>query len=135
MTLEYLQDLEFTTELEKEIKEIILNNIQDYENPIDFFNDLAKYGCVSGMISEMVWFSDTVSFCKRHKEDINEKISEIMDCHCITSLTELLGDRFDNTDFLCIGDQNQNLITWFIFEETCSSILMTFENEIELKAA
>ena len=135
MTLEYIQALEANTDLEQEIKEIIINNIEDYENPKNFFTDLAQYGCVSGMVSEFVWYSDTVSFCKRHKEDINEAISEIMDCYGVTSLAELLGNRFDNTDFLCIGDQNQNLITWFIFEETCASVLRTFENEIELEVA
>jgi len=132
MTLEYIKSLEFTTELEKEIKEIIINNVEDYENLIDFFNDLANYGCVSGMVSELVWYNDTVDFCKRHKEDINEAISETLECYGIDNIKDLIGERFDTTDFLCIGDQNQNYITWFIFESTCNSILESFENEREV---
>ena len=57
MTIEYIESLEFTTELEKEIKEIIIYNIEG------------------------------------------------------------------------IGQQNQNLLTWFIFETTCVSIVDNFENE------
>ena len=132
MKLEYLHSLEFTTELEQEIKEIIINNIEDYENPINFFNDLSSYGCVSGMVSELVWYSDTVDFCKRHKEDINEAISELMEYYGTTSIKDLFGDRFDNEDFLCIGDHNKNLITWFIFETTCASIIENFENKMEV---
>jgi len=129
MTIEHIESLEFTTELEKEIKEIIINNVEEYENPIDFFNDLANHGCVSGMVSELVWYSDTVDFCQRHKEDINEAISELMECYGTTSIKDLFGDRFDNEDFLCIGQQNQNFLTWFMFETTCASIVDNFENE------
>jgi hypothetical protein len=134
MTQDHLENLKCTSELDKEIKEIVLNNIQDYEEPMNFFNDLASHGCVSGMISELVWFSDTVSFCKRHKEETNERISELIDCYGVMSLAELLGDRFDKTDFLCLGDSNQNLITWFIFEEACDSIVRDYENKEEFGA-
>ena len=132
MILEYIQELEFSTELEKEIKEIVINNVESYDNPEDFFTDLVENGCISGMVGELVYYSDTVSFCKRHKEDINNSIYEIMDCYGVESPKDLFGDRFDDTDFLFIGDQNQNLITWFIFEETCASIFRDYKNSMEV---
>ncbi len=132
MTIEYIQELEYTTELEREIKEIIINNVAGYENTKDFFIDLSKNGCISGMLSELVYYSDTIAFCKRHKEDNNSAIYEIMECYGAQSTKELFGDKFDDTDFLCIGEQNQNLITWFIFEETCSSIYRDYQSSLEV---
>lgn len=128
MTSQDIKDLETTTELELEIKEIIVNNVEAYNNPVDFFTDVANSGCKSGMINELHCYNQTSNFVKRHAEDINDAISEILDMLGIDSIEELLGDKFDDTDHLCIGQVNRNLIAWFIFEASCESILNNFND-------
>lgn len=122
MTLKYLQDLEATTALEQEIKEIILNNVKNYDEPTVFFEDILNYGCKSGMISELFYYKDTVDFCKRHSFDINEVMSDLLSLYDLKNIRELLADKFDASDPSCINNHNLNLIVWFIFEETCRSV-------------
>lgn len=122
MTLQDLKELEYTTELEQEIKEIILNNVKNYDEPIVFFEDLLNYGCKSGIISELFSYADTVDFCKRHSSDINEVISDLLSLYDLKNIRELFADEFDVSDPLCINNHNLNLIAWFVFEETCRSV-------------
>lgn len=122
MTLQDLKELEYTTELEQEIKEIILNNGKNYDEPTVFFEDLLKYGCKSGMISELFYYTDTVDFCKRHSSDINEVISDLLNLYDLKNIRELFADEFDVSDPLCINNHNLNLIAWYVFEETCRSV-------------
>ncbi|MCD4667850.1 MAG: hypothetical protein K8R44_04590 [Sulfurimonas sp.] len=131
MTLEYIESLEATTELEREIKEIIINNVESYDNPRDFFNDILEHGCISGMINELCWYNQTTDFCTRHAEDINSAMYEILEMTGVDSAKDLL-TGFDETDFLIIGNHNQNLICWFIFESSCESILRSYEDEMEV---
>ena len=122
MTLQDLKALEYTTELEQEIKEIILNNAKNYDEPTVFFEDLLNYGCKSGMISELFYYVDTVDFCKRYSSDINEVISDLLSLYDLKDIRELLADNFDVNDPLCINNHNLNLIAWLVFEETCRSV-------------
>lgn len=59
-----------------ELKEIFQTNIVDYERGAGFFDDLA-HGCVSGTLSEFIYYSDTKDFYLRHMDDIDNYINEL----------------------------------------------------------
>jgi hypothetical protein len=83
------------------------------EEITNFFNDLSKYGCVSGMISFLVWYSDTHTFFDNHYEEIEELREEFEES---TGLKlEIKGDL-------------KNFLAWFSFEETAYQIA----NELNL---
>lgn len=102
-----------------ECKEIIENNLESYDNASDFFDDLSQNGCQSGMVSELIWYSDTVAFYERHESDISEMLSDMLDSYGLNSPDELFGDNWDKTDPLAVEDLNRNLLAWFAFEEVC----------------
>ena len=129
MTLEYIEALETNNELEAEIKEIIISNVERYENPIDFFTDLENGGCVNGQINELYENSDTSDFCKRHAEDINKFLFEILEMTGVDNIQDLFGDKFDHTDFFCLGSHNKNIISWYVFEGSCDLFLRNYRNE------
>jgi len=122
MKMKTIKSYEPKTGLEKATKKIILNNVsKGYVE--GFFEDLMNHGCVSGWVSELVYYSDTVKFFKKHREDINELLKETLWSFGNESCPSIIfGDRFDTEDILCIEQQNQNLLAWFAFEETTRHI-------------
>jgi hypothetical protein len=106
--------------LNKEVLEIIESNAEAYDDKQDFFNDLAQSGCISGMISELIYYSDTCAFYERHKSEINQLLSELINSSGM-SVDELFRD-WDNEDPLALETQNQNILAWFAFEEMAQRI-------------
>lgn len=89
--------------------------------------DLQRYGCVSGMIGELIYYDDTTKFFDEYKEEINEMLSNVIEgTGC--SMEELFGDKFDKEDPLVIDYSNKNLLAWFGFEETVNNL---YENIYE----
>lgn len=41
--------------------------------------DLQRYGCVSGMITDLIYYDDTNKFYDNYKDDINELLSNLLD--------------------------------------------------------
>lgn len=72
-----------------------------------FLIDLFRFGCISGMIAGMVWYSDTESFFDRHYEEIEVIRLEYED---------LTGET------LRIPSQLKNFLAWFAYEQTAFAI-------------
>ncbi len=108
--------------LQNTVKEWINEQIEEgYTSCVD---DLLQNGCQSGMVSELIYYSDTVAFFRRHKKEINELLSDCLDgCGC--TVDELFGHKWDGSDPLAEDTQNQNLLAWFAFEETAQRVAHT----------
>jgi len=121
LSIEDIQNYIAKTKLEREVKEIILNHIEeDYVE--NFFEDLLNNGCISGMIGELIYYKDTLAFFERHKEDITELLYELLDSCGFTCPNQLFGDSWDKEDPLALETTNQNLLAWFAFEEVARNI-------------
>ena len=68
-----------------------------------FFNDLFRYGCISGMITSLIYYVDTHNFYNMYYNEI-EELREIHE----TSIGEPLN----------IEGDLKNFMAWFAFEET-----------------
>ena len=96
--------------------------IENYKNStieelILAMENLMQYGCISGMIPNLIYYEDTTNFYNKYKSRINEMISNIG-----IPMEEIFGDRFDEEDPLVLDITNKNLLAWFGFEETTSQI-------------
>jgi len=129
MKIKDIKSYQASTKLEKAVKKIILNNVEK-GYVCSFFEDLMRIGCVSGMIGELIYYHDTVKFYKKHKEDINTLLYELIEGCGFNSPKELFGDRWDTEDPLCIEQTNQNLLAWFAFEETARNIAINLGLEL-----
>ena len=85
-----------------------------YDNIQDFFSDLLQHGCVSGMISSLIYYKDTEEFFDNHYE-------EIIDLK--TEFEESTGEP------LKIPHQIKNHLSWFAFELVGRQLA----NELELE--
>jgi hypothetical protein len=114
-------------DLTKEVEQLIEDNTDEGLLTERFMTDLMHGGCSSGMVSGLIYYSETIPFYHRHKLEIS---GLLVDMGYETGLHphELLVG-WDDNDPLALDDQNQNLLAWFGFEETCRKI--ADENGIE----
>lgn len=97
--------LEIKNEKRSSIKKEVAREALSYGNdePITFFSDLLQHGCISGMVSSLIYYRDTHSFYLRFYDQIEE---------LRINMEESLGDSLKPS-----GDL-MNWYSWFAFEET-----------------
>lgn len=99
----------------------------DYNDKNYIFTDVLDHGCRSGVVDELIYYSDTVKFYNRYKKEINELLHESMASIGEYAPSCLFGDKWDKEDPLAQDIYNQNLLAWFGFEETLRNIGYNFE--------
>ena len=111
--------------LTKYVCTYIINHCEKGENVSDFIENILKCGCESGIVGELIYYSDTLKFYKRFQHEIVDLLNNLLyGCGCSTA--ELFGDKWDKTDPLALEEDNQNLLAWFGFEETLRNIASNF---------
>ena len=114
--------------LEKRVLSYVINRWHDYDDKTYIFRDVLEHGCQSGIVGELIYYSDTVAFYKKYQAEINELLSEYMNETGLYNLSELFGKRWETDDPLATDVYNQNLLAWFGFEETLRKIGYNFES-------
>lgn len=89
--------------LEKEVLRDLLNE----DNPEQYLNDLLQHGAVSGMVSGLIYYTDTKKFYIKHMEEIDEILADI---------EEEIGDPLKKTSPI------YNWMAWLGYEETARKI-------------
>lgn len=67
-----------------------------------FFRDLAHYGCITGMVSSLIWYSDTHRFFDTHYYEIMELVEDLANQGVKIELT---------------GEDLKNKLAWQAFEQ------------------
>lgn len=106
---ELLKGLYGESELKDNVIDILLDHIEDYEEEKGFLEDIMNYGCVSGIVPELIYFNQTECFFIKHMEEIFDIYNELKD-----NL---------NTNF----EVNANNLSWLAFEYVVNEIY----NEVE----
>ncbi len=129
LTLTNIKELKRNCEspLKKRVFNYIISNWSDYNDKKNIFTDVLYHGCQSGIVGELIYYSDTVRFYKQYRQEINELLYDTMNETGLYAPSELFGDKWDKEDPLAQDTYNQNLLAWFGFEETLRSIAYNFE--------
>ncbi|WP_417822374.1 hypothetical protein [Terasakiella sp.] len=95
------------------MKAHIAQIIMDHDEPETYLSDILNYGCISGCVSELVYYSDTHAFYDQYYYEIEE-----------------LRQSFEEETGCAIEVQYdlKNFFAWFAFEHTAYQIA----NEAEL---
>jgi hypothetical protein len=88
------------------------------------YSDLRHGGCQSGIVGQLIYYTDTTRFYRRYHAEIAGLLKEMMDGTGVGDLKELFGENWDAEDPLANEDLNQNLLAWFGFEETARNIAL-----------
>jgi len=105
------------TPLEKRIVSILKYKLQDYNNLKSLINDVLSSGLQSGIISDLIYYKDTLAFYKRYKKEIDILLKDIMNETGSNSPADVFGNKWDKEDFFIQDTNNRNLLAWFGFEE------------------
>lgn len=96
-----------------EVVETILDcNASDDDEIKNYIENVLTYGCVSGMVSGLIYYADTQAFFNRHQDEIFEIYNEL--------LSE--GMEFNQ-------EINSNFLAWLGYEETIRRIANDLEIE------
>ena len=129
LTLTNIRKLKRDTDnkLTKRVCNYVIAEWHCYDDKTSIFKDVLYHGCVSGIVSELVWYSQTTAFYKKYRDEINDLLKELMQSTGCFSMRELFGKNFDDEDPLITDTYNQNMLAWFGFEETLRNIGHEFE--------
>ena len=124
LTLENVEKVKNATDnkLVKWVCDYIVRKWNKYDDKKHIFLDVMKYGCISGVCHDLVYYEQTKRFYETYKYEINELIYK---CG-YTDLSDLFGSDWDPYDPLALEEDNQNLLAWFGFEETITNIARKF---------
>jgi hypothetical protein len=120
--------VDLTTPLRKVVWKWAQNKVKNdgYESEIDALQEVCQHGCSGGTVGELIYYSDTISFFKKHRKEITKLLMDLLD-HTGESVDIMLRG-WDKTDPLALDTHNQNLLAWFGFEETAQRLLNQIEN-------
>jgi hypothetical protein len=102
-----------------------LLNLIDNNNKIVFiyyncytndFDDILNNGLQSGIISELIYYKDTLAFYKKYQSEIVGLLNEAVSSSGMYT-EDLFGNKWDKQDPFALETNNRNLLTWFAFEE------------------
>ena len=102
--------------LKHDVAETILDQVDGYDNEeiLEHVAQIINYGCVSGIVTNLITYKDTDEFFNNHSNEIlelldNDKEEGILDINEI--------------------EFNKNWLSWYAFER------ITFDIQYELEAA
>ena len=84
--------------------------------------DILYNGLQSGVVSELIYYSDTIKWYKKHRAEIKKMLYELMSQYGTNNLNDVFGSKWDSEDPFAEDTSNQNLLAWFSFEETAREI-------------
>ena len=118
---------ESSNRLTKRVCSYVISERGNYSDKANIFTDVLHYGCQSGVVGFLIYYSDTIAFYKRYREEINSLLYETMGGTGLYAMRELFGNKWDDEDPLAQDVYNQNLLAWFGFEEALRNVGMQFE--------
>lgn len=107
------QTLEDMQPYEGSIKEIVIQDALDSEDPLNYLRDVTTHGCVSGMVSGLIYYTDTHKFYDEHYDEIEELRQEYKD---------EIGEEIQ------VKNDLKNFYSWFAYEWVASKLLSQLED-------
>ena len=96
------------SELTKEVIGIILDEAGESDKEIiAYLENVTTYGCATGTVSSLIYYSDTEAFFDRHSDE------------CL----EIAGNYIDMCDGRATFELTRNNLAWIAFETVANNIL------------
>ena len=93
-------------------EEIYDSAVEGYDSKEKFDEDLAKHGCISGMVCGLIYYSDTTELFDNFEDECNDWLEELTE---ETSLNPF--ELFHNWDVAINSKCNKNTVIWAMFED------------------
>ena len=94
----------------KRVCNYVIDRWGDHNDKKYIFTDVLNHGCQSGVVTELIYYSDTVRFYKQYRQEINDLLYDAMNGTRLYAPSELFGDKWNEEDPLAQVICNQNLL-------------------------
>jgi len=119
---EQLKDLrERETGLRLEVITEVIDCSSNDDEVQGFFEDLARHGCISGMVGGLIYYADTVRFYDTYEDEIENLLEDTREQMGYKNRIEMIAS-LNGADNVGSIEQEKNLLSWFAFEETARTI-------------
>jgi len=108
------------------IKQWVEDKVKDEEIHLE---DVIEHGCVSGCVSSLIYYSDTVKFYDKFEDEIWDMLEEDTNQFGNDNILQTIS-QFNGSKNVGNLYQFKNLLTWYSVEETCRKILDEKEKEV-----
>jgi len=108
------------------IKQWVEDRVKDEEIHLE---DVIEHGCVSGCVSSLIYYSDTVKFYDKFEDEIWDMLEEDTNQFGNDNILQTIS-QFNGAKNVGGLDQFKNLLAWYSVEETCRKILDEKEKEV-----
>lgn len=128
------QAVEANDGLVESVTNYILDKFDEYNDPKQIPLEVLEHGCVSGIVGELVYYSDTTAYYAKNRDAINHLLYEQMEEFGDHNLEEFFcgAVKWDPEDPLALDYYNQNILAWFGFETTMRNVALQFDELEEL---
>ena len=109
---------QFNTKLEKRVINDLLNTGLSTEELKDHIKDIVQCGCISGIVSSLVYYSDTTKFFNYYRKEILSMLQD-PDKNIYSEYTYLL----DQKKYSILEKNN---LSWFAYDNTVIRIAFYF---------
>lgn len=82
----------------KRVCNYVIGEWSNYSDKKDIFTDVLHHGCQSGVVTELIYYSDTVRFYKQYRQEINDLLYDAMNGTGLYAPSELFDDKWDKED-------------------------------------
>lgn len=105
-----------TTKLERAARKWINEQAREYDSGCaGALRDLFQGGCASGIVGDLIYYTDTMAFYRRHRDELGKMLADSCEQNGMQPSEIIRG--WDKSDPLAQEVQNQNVLAWFGFEE------------------
>lgn len=110
---------EFNSRVEKRVINSLLATGLSTEELKDHIKDIFNYGCISGIVSDLIYYEDTVKFFNCYRKEI---LSMLKDDNKMINYFN--GEYWLDHSRYNIYEKND--LTWFIYESVVTRIALYF---------
>lgn len=106
------------SDLTREVMQELIDGAGGYEDVDGYISDVLTHGCQSGVVSSLIYYSDTEAFYARHKDEVTLLCEEYITAGIL-----------DMNDVYKKGNV-ENFLAWLAFEEVTRDIASTLRIEV-----
>jgi len=128
---EYIKKLQDIADNERGLRsavaQILVDNADDDDDDlISYMEDVLNHGCVSGIVGDLIYYTDTIKFFDDNEEDIEDLIDEMKAEFGYKTRPQFIDSLNGSAEDI---DQEKNLLAWFAFEETTRVLMQDIKGE------
>lgn len=130
---EAIDDLKNKSSFYEWAVEDIVEDAEDYNGEtlkdkiLSRCSEILEHGCVSGTVSSLIYYSDTVAIFDKYADDLYDLIED----YDPDTFLDMLKQHVNTTEIVLNCDTSKNWIVWLAYEEVAYQLQNSLENEQE----